>query len=111
MCTSSVFQIKMTAVLWYSHCIKSYACCDELSTAGNYTIWYQYIVSLYWASATTTSVGYGDIHAHTDLEVHLMMHHNDHDTPPPPPPPEGVCFGSDGTRHCRLWIHHSYCSC
>ena len=37
--------------------------------AGNYTVWYQYVVSFYWASATTSSVGYGDIHAYTDLEV------------------------------------------
>ena len=36
---------------------------------GNFSLGYQYIVSVYWASATTVSVGYGDIHAHTDLEV------------------------------------------
>lgn len=31
----------------------------------------QYIVSLYWAAATTASVGYGDIRAHTSFEVNL----------------------------------------
>ena len=36
--------------------------------SGNFSIPYQYIVSLYWATATTTTVGYGDIRAHTDFE-------------------------------------------
>ena len=36
---------------------------------ASYSIGYQYIVSVYWASATTVTVGYGDIHAHTDSEV------------------------------------------
>ncbi len=35
---------------------------------GNYSIPYKYVISLYWATATTTTVGYGDISAHTDLE-------------------------------------------
>lgn len=35
---------------------------------GNSSVAYQYITSLYWATATTTTVGYGDISAYTDLE-------------------------------------------
>lgn len=38
-------------------------------TADNQSVAYQYVVSLYWAVSTTANVGYGDIYAHTDLEV------------------------------------------
>ena len=41
-------------------------------TLGNYTVIYQYIVSLYWSTATTVTVGYGDIHAHSDTEVSFI---------------------------------------
>ena len=37
--------------------------------SANFSIAYQFVVSLYWSTATTTTVGYGDIRAHTDLEV------------------------------------------
>ena len=42
--------------------------CRSLSTA-NSTVATQYITSLYWAAATSASVGYGDVHAHTTTEV------------------------------------------
>ena len=44
--------------------------CRSLST-GNSTVGFprQYITSLYWAAATSASVGYGDVHAHTTTEV------------------------------------------
>lgn len=35
---------------------------------AHYSVLYQYTVSLYWATATTTTVGYGDIRAHTHQE-------------------------------------------
>lgn len=40
--------------------------------AGNQSLGYQYVVSLYWAVSTTANVGYGDIFAHTDLEVGIL---------------------------------------
>ena len=39
-----------------------------LLTASN-QFGHQYITSLYWAAATSASVGYGDIHAHNTTEV------------------------------------------
>ena len=36
---------------------------------GNKTLGVQYVTSLYWAAATSASVGYGDIHAYTATEV------------------------------------------
>ena len=40
---------------------------------GNSTFGYQYITSLYWAAATSASVGYGDVHAHTTTEVSMSV--------------------------------------
>ena len=36
---------------------------------GTLPLQVQYITCLYWAAATSASVGYGDVHAHTTTEV------------------------------------------
>lgn len=43
---------------------------------GNKTLGVQYITSLYWAAATSASVGYGDIHAYTASEVWYYTNYN-----------------------------------
>lgn len=48
-----------------------YCICPPL-IAGNQSLAYQYVVSLYWAVSTTANVGYGDIFAYTDLEVGIL---------------------------------------
>ena len=42
--------------------------CRSLSTAKS-TVTFKYISSIYWAAATSASVGYGDVYAHTAFEV------------------------------------------
>ena len=50
---------------------------DLISTtfviSGNQTLGNQYVTSLYWAAATSASVGYGDIHAYTAPEVLCLL--------------------------------------
>lgn len=100
-------------------------------TAGNQSLAYQYVVSLYWAVSTTANVGYGDIYAHTDLEVgiacmctcaHNISHYTSstyntvhlpillhtctyvHDA-------EDIFLASYDVWHCGLWVHHCQCGC
>ncbi|CAH3024940.1 unnamed protein product, partial [Porites evermanni] len=40
---------------------------------GNEAVGFQYVTSLYWAAATSASVGYGDIHAHTMTEMTFAL--------------------------------------
>ena len=40
---------------------------------GNSPLEVQYITCLYWAAATSASVGYGDAHAHTTTEVSMTV--------------------------------------
>ncbi|KAJ7372502.1 hypothetical protein OS493_019011 [Desmophyllum pertusum] len=40
---------------------------------GSRSFGFQYITSLYWAAATSASVGYGDIHAHTTSEMTFAL--------------------------------------
>ena len=48
----------------------NYSCSDE-SWASEHlvspssTIFHDYLISVYWAAATTTTVGFGDLSAHT----------------------------------------------
>ena len=50
----------------------NYSCSDE-SWASEHlvspssTIFHDYLISVYWAAATTTTVGFGDIAAHTPM--------------------------------------------
>ena len=39
------------------------------SVASSDSVYKRYVTTVYWASATSTSVGYGDIIAYTDFEV------------------------------------------
>lgn len=39
------------------------------SVVSNDSVYKRYVTTVYWASATSTSVGYGDIIAYTDFEV------------------------------------------
>ena len=52
------------------HVNRENAVFDCLSTATN-SFGEQYITSLYWAAATSASVGYGDIHAYNTTEVRM----------------------------------------
>ena len=39
----------------------------EHKVSSSTTAFHDYLISIYWAAATTTTVGYGDISAHTIL--------------------------------------------
>lgn len=51
---------------------KFFSCSDESwakehNVAPSTTPFHDYLISIYWAAATTTTVGYGDVSAHTPL--------------------------------------------
>lgn len=50
----------------------NFSCNDESwamehNVSPSSTAFHDYLISIYWAAATTTTVGYGDISAHTPL--------------------------------------------
>ena len=58
----------MSYVQIYSCSSSSWASTHGLSTSSPSAV-HDYILSLYWASATLTSVGYGDVRAHNVREM------------------------------------------
>ena len=54
------------------YAIATYIICNYVfiqSVASSDSVYKRYVTTVYWASATSTSVGYGDIIAYTDFEV------------------------------------------
>lgn len=46
-------------------------------TVSNDSTYKRYVTTVYWASASSTTVGYGDIIAYTDFEVISNMSQSD----------------------------------
>ena len=67
---SWIHVVLILSTLSSNACLFNCSCSDESwamehNVSPSTTAFHDYLISIYWAAATTTTVGYGDVSAHT----------------------------------------------